>query len=194
MANDGGPRREQPSGRDFAGKRDYVRTLEQRRDAEAIALLVGCLSDESGYLRDLAESALLRIGEPAAQPVLPLLGRGLWYSRASAARLLGRIGHAPAAKALLRLAEDPVQDVVREAYDALTALAREGGATRVAWELHRLAVETRHARLARLQHVDRAVADRLVRLLRVEELMAEPDPERLRDDSPGARATEGAEG
>ena len=192
MASDTGPRRapEPPSGRDFAGKRDYVRSLEQRRDPEALALLVACLGDESGYLRDLAENALLRVGAPAAAPVMPLLGQGLWFSRASAARLLGSMGHAPAASSLLRLAADPVENVVREAYASLATLARGGGAARVAWELHRLPPETRQSHLARMQHVDRAMAERLVRLLRVEGLMAASDPDSLRDDAPSVRATE----
>ena len=82
MANDA------PSGRDFAGKKDYVRQLEQRRDPEALALLVQCLSDESGYLRDLAEGALLRLGGRAAELVLPLLCEGLWYSRSRSASSL----------------------------------------------------------------------------------------------------------
>ena len=34
------------SSRGLAGKRDYVRSLEQRRDDEALSLLVECLCDE----------------------------------------------------------------------------------------------------------------------------------------------------
>ncbi len=179
MANDA------PSGRDFAGKKDYVRQLEQRRDPEALALLVQCLSDESGYLRDLAEGALLRLGGRAAELVLPLLCEGLWYSRSSAARLLGGLRHAPAVAPLLDRAEDPVENVAREAFVALAALARTGASARIAWELHRLPAERRLARLARLRHVDRAVATRVERLMGLEEVVAAPDPDTLRDDAPG---------
>jgi len=58
--------------RGLTAKREYVRGLEQRRDPEAISLLVECLCDESWYLRELAESALLRLGERAGETLLPL--------------------------------------------------------------------------------------------------------------------------
>ena len=74
------------SARGLAGKRDYVRSLEQRRDEEALSLLVECLCDESWYLRELAENALLRLGMHAGEALLPLLEQGLWFSRVSAAR------------------------------------------------------------------------------------------------------------
>ena len=44
--------------RGLAGKRDYVRSLENRRDEEAMSLLIECLCDESWYLRELAEEAV----------------------------------------------------------------------------------------------------------------------------------------
>ena len=184
MANDA------PSGRDFAGKKDYVRQLEQRRDPEALALLVQCLSDESGYLRDLAEGALLRLGGRAAELVLPLLDQGLWYSRSSAARLLGGLRHAAAVAPLLGRAEDPVENVAREAFVALAALARSGASTRIAWEIHRLPAERRLTRLARLRHVDRAVATRVEQLMGLERVTTAADPDTLRDDAPGMPAPE----
>ena len=60
--------------RGLTGKREYVLGLEQRRDDEALSLLVECLCDESWYLRDEAEAALARIGSsvaPVLRPVLP---------------------------------------------------------------------------------------------------------------------------
>ena len=81
--------------RGLTGKREYVRSLEQRSDAEALSLLVECLSDESWFLRDLAEEALLRMGERGAPVLVPLLDQGLWFTRASAARVLGRSAHRP---------------------------------------------------------------------------------------------------
>src|SRR5437667_5611512 len=81
--------------RGLAAKREYVRGLEQRRDAEAMSLLVECLCDESWYLRDLAERAFLRLGDEAAPVLMPLLEQGLWFSRTSAAGILGRLGYRP---------------------------------------------------------------------------------------------------
>ena len=178
------------SSRGLAGKRDYVRTLEQRRDDESVSLLVQCLCDESGYLRELAEEALLRIGERSGPALLPLLGQGLWCSRTSAARVLGRMGYAPAAGPLLRLTEDSVETVVREAYASLHVLGQRGATVRVAWELHRLAPEQRQARLARLLLTDRRFAARLQRLMTTVDLMSQVDPDALRDDSALVRASE----
>jgi HEAT repeat protein len=176
------------SSRGLAGKRDYVRSLEQRRDEAALGLLVECLCEESGYLRELAEGALLRIGERSAPALLPLMGQGLWFSRISAARVLGSMGYGPAAGPLLKLTGDSVETVVREAYVALAALGQRGGSARIAWELHRLAPEPRRQRLARLGSADPECAERLERLLALEDLMAEASPEALRDDSPRVRS------
>jgi HEAT repeat protein len=186
------------SSRGLAGKRDYVRSLEQRRDEQALPLLVECLSDESGYLRELAEAALAKLGErsgpggaaTAGALLLPLLRGGLWYARASAARALGGMAYAPAALTLLEVSEDRVDSVAREAAAALARIGANGGAARIAWELHRAPVERRGAWLARLRARDAALADRVERLLGAERLMSHPDPDGLRDDAQLVRAWE----
>ena len=110
--------------RGLAGKREYVRGLEQRRDEEALSLLVECLCDESSYLRELAEDALLRIGDRAAPVLLPLLDQGLWYTRSSAARVLGRLARRDAIPGLQRLAVDANASVREAAREALELIAR----------------------------------------------------------------------
>lgn len=176
--------------RGLAGKRDYVRSLEQRRDEEAMSLLVECLCDESWYLRELAEHALLRLGDRAGETLLPLLEQGLWYSRASAARVLGRLGYRPAAAGLLRLLEDTVVTVAKAAEASLADLAHRGGSVRIAWELHRREPEVRPVLVARLSALDRPLGERLERMLRNDELMTTEDPDDLRDDSDLVRASE----
>ena len=178
------------SARGLAGKRDYVRSLEQRRDEQAVALLVGCLSDESGYLRELAEAALTTLGDRGGPLLLPLLRQGLWFARASAARTLGRMYYAPAAGELLGMCEDRVDYVAREAATALATIGRHGGGARIAWELHHVPAERRRTRLERLRARDAALADRVERLLRAERLMTHPDPDQLRDDAPLVRVWE----
>ena len=81
--------------RSLAAKREYVRGLEQRRDTEAMSLLVECLCDESWYLRQLAEQAFLNVGSEGAPLLLPLLEQGLWFTRTSAAGILGKLGYPP---------------------------------------------------------------------------------------------------
>ena len=176
--------------RGLAGKRDYVRSLEQRRDEEAMSLLVECLCDESWYLRDLAEHALLRLGDRGGETLLPILEQGLWFSRASAARVLGRLGYRPAAAGLLRLCMDSNATVVQSACAALVDLSHRGGSVRIAWELHRNEPERRRELLQRLGSLDRPLLDRLERMGRNDELMTNEDPDDLRDDSDLVRASE----
>lgn len=176
--------------RGLAGKRDYVRSLEQRRDAESLSLLVECLCDESWYLRELAEGALQRMGEASAEALLPILETGLWYSRASAARVLGRLGHGGAVPGILRLCGDDNGTVALAARESLAELAHRGGSVRIAWELMRLPADVRRARVAEFTALQRAFGERLERLLRHEELMSSEDPASLRDDSAVVRASE----
>lgn len=176
--------------RGLAGKRDYVRSLEQRRDEEAMSLLVECLCDESWYLRELAENALLRLGDRAGEALLPLLDQGLWFSRSSSARVLGRLGYAPASAGLLRLLDDANATVAQSAGAAVRELAHRGCSARIAWELSRLAPEQRHLRLERFAALDRTLHERLERLLKHDDLMATEDPGQLRDDGDLVRASE----
>ena len=169
--------------RRLAGSRDYVRSLEHRTDAEAISLLVECLGADSSYLRELAEAALLRRGASVTEALMPLLGQGLWFTRASAARVLGHMGHTAALPGLLRLSRDSVATVASDARAALVALARGGGTARLAWELHRLEAPARLEALAGIRRSDAAVAARLEKLMRIEPLMQRSDPGALRDDA-----------
>ncbi len=176
--------------RGLAGKRDYVRSLEQRRDEEALSLLVECLSDESWYLRDLAEHALLRMGERGGEALLSIVEQGLWFTRASAARVVGRLGYGPAVPGLLRLCADSNASVVQAARAALVDLGHRGGSVRIAWELFRMTPEARRDMLARLGAADAPLHERLERMLKNDEIMTRDDPTGLRDDSDEVRASE----
>jgi HEAT repeat protein len=187
-----GPGRTQDAmnARGLAGKRDYVRSLEQRRDDESLALLVECLSDESWYLRDLAEHALLRLGDRGGEALLSIVEQGLWFTRASAARVVGRLGYGPAVPGLFRLCGDSNASVAQAARAALVDLGHRGGSVRIAWELYRMVPEARHDMLARLGTADRPLHERLERMLRNDEIMTRDDPAGLRDDSDVVRASE----
>ncbi len=176
--------------RGLAAKREYVRGLEQRADAESLALLAECLCDESWFLRDLAESAFLRMADHGAPVLLPLLEQGLWFTRASAARVLGKLAWRPAVPALLRVCEDANATAVEAGREALVAIAHQGGAFRLAHALHRLPAESRRRRLDELGTRDRALLERIERYLRNEELMGVDDPDALPDDSPMVRASD----
>jgi HEAT repeat protein len=176
--------------RNLAAKREYVRGLEQRRDPEAISLLVECLCDESWFLRQLAEQAFLRLGAEGAPVLLPLLEQGLWFTRSSAAGILGRLGYSPAVPGLLRLSEDGNRLVAESAREALLEIGRSSGAVRIAHVLHRTPPDVRRRRLEEIAARDAALAERVARLMRNEELMAAEDVEQLTDDHPAVRASE----
>jgi HEAT repeat protein len=176
--------------RSLAAKREYVRGLEQRRDTEAISLLVECLCDESWYLRQLAEQAFLRIGGDSAPVLLPLLDGGLWFTRSSAASVLGRIGCVAAVPGLLQLTGDKNRAVADTAREALLAIGRASGAVRIAHVLHRLAPDVRQRHLVDFAARDAELAGRVTRLLANAELMAVEDGDLLTDDHPVVRASE----
>ncbi len=176
--------------RGLTAKREYVRGLEQRRDPEAISLLVECLCDESWYLRHLAEEAFLHLGEEGAAVLLPLLEQGLWFTRSSAAAVLGQLGYAPAVPGLMALAEDRNRTVAEAAREALLAIGRASGAARIAHELHRMPPDRRRRRLDELAARDAGLAERVARLMTNEEIMGVEDADALTDDHPAVRASE----
>src|SRR5262249_10722569 len=142
--------------RALSAKREYVRDLASRSDAEALSLLVECLCDESWFLRDLAEQAFPRLGDRGADALLPLLEEGLWFTRVSAARVLGRMAYRPAVPGLFRLCEDANGSVADAARDALIAIAHNGGAVRIAAAMHRFPPDVRRRRGEELAARDRA--------------------------------------
>ena len=176
--------------RGLAAKREAVRELELSSDPEAIARLCECLRDESWYLRDLAEAALVRLGHRASNALLPLLDQGLWFTRASAARIFGKIGEGDAVPALFELTRDSNHSVGAAALDALLAIGQQRGAIRLAHAMHRMAPDARGGSLDALQARDPALGERLRRFLRADELMSVEDASALSDDSAAVRANE----
>jgi HEAT repeat protein len=176
------------SPRGLAGKREHVQSLEERGDTEACALLVACLSDESGYLRDLAEAALVRLhAEPG--PVIPMLASGLWYTRVSAARTLGRLAAREAAVPLSALLDDTNQSVRRAAAEALAGLARGPGALAVARALYQRPDKDRLRTVRDLAAADRELETRLLDLLRHDDAMLATDDELLSHDASVVQAS-----
>ena len=176
--------------RGLAAKREAVRELELSADDDAIGKLVECLRDESWYLRDLAEAALVRLGRRASRALLPMLNQGLWFTRASAARIFGKIGDGDAVPSLFDLTRDANHTVGASALEALLAIGQQRGSIRLAHALHRMAPDARSARLDEIQARDPALGERLRRFLRSDELMSVEDASALSDDSAAVRANE----
>ena len=178
------------SPRGLAGKREYVTSLEARGDPESLALLLECLGDESGYLRDLAEAALVRIGEPAVPALAASLGHGLWYSRMSAARALGQLVARHAVESLCGLFSEPNLSVVQEAAGALLSIARAGGAVPVARGLFRLPEVLRARAVREMTARDRALSAEVQALFSHTEVMLADPAELLSEDAAVVRASE----
>ena len=176
--------------RGLAAKREAVQDLELRADDESIARLVDCLNDESWYLRDLAEAALIRLGRRASRALIPLLHHGLWFTRSSAARIFGKIGDGDAAADLFTMTRDQNHTVGEEALTALIAIGHQRGSIRLAHALHRMPPEVLRARLDEVIARDPALGERLRRFMRSDELMAIEDASSLNDDSAAVRASE----
>ena len=175
------------SPRGLAGKREYVIDLEKKGDESAIALLVECLADESGYLRDLAAAALVRVSSPAA-PMLPLLASGLWYTRLSAVRTLGRLAAREAAGPLSGLLSDANHSVQIETIEALASIARAGSEVHVARALFARSEAERARAVRELRLRDAETTRRLEELFRDRDLMSAPEHELLTPE--GARPSE----
>ncbi len=177
------------SPRGLAGKREYVLDLEQRGDESAIQLLVECLGDESGYLRDLAAAALVRMQAPAA-PILPLLSSGLWYTRVSAVRTLGRLAAREAAGPLSTVLGDANHSVQLESIEALASIARGGSELHVARALFARGDAERARALRELRARDADTGRRLELLFQDKDLMSAAEHELLTPGPGAARASE----
>jgi HEAT repeat protein len=157
--------------RSLDGKKEYVASLEARGDEQALSLLVECLCDESAFLRGLAECALSRLGQRAADALLPHLTQGLWFTRVSVARVLGDLGAREALEGLVELAADPNQSVVESAIAAIVRVGAAGHVVSVARALHRAPAGVRESVLAAAPAAGGELANQLARTLTDQELM-----------------------
>jgi len=116
----------------YEGRRAIIAELQREKSARSVGLLIEILNDESWSLRELAMGALADCEELAAPQLLVLLDRGLWYTRAAAARTLGLMAHGPAIPKLLRMVDDANRTIADEAARALLRIASGGRAVAVA--------------------------------------------------------------
>src|SRR6185436_9089797 len=130
------------------------------------------------------------IGSSAAPVILPLLEQGLWFTRTSAARVLGRFGHRPAVPGLLRLAEDANETVAEAARDALAGIGRNHGTITLARTLHGLPPDVRRRRFGEIVARDRHLGERVERMMRNEDLMTADVAQDVSDESALVRASE----
>jgi len=151
--------------RNLEGKRAVIADLRRRRTPEAMAVLVDVLEDDSWYLRELAVEALTDAGEEVVPRINALVESGLWYTRAAAARALGKMGQVSGLPQLVAVLSDSNRTVQGAALASIADLVRAGAAKEAArcfWAQGARRAEEMN-RLLQLVHPDAgtAVADHL---------------------------------
>lgn len=98
-----------------------VEVLGELKAAVAVPDLVACLEDEVGDVRHRAYEALIKIGKPSVQPIIPLLVSEEDELRQSATEILRKIGK-PAVEPLataLAEADAPLQKRITKVLDRM---------------------------------------------------------------------------
>ena len=145
--------------------RQYIDRLRAASAEEAIPRLVEMLGDESWYLRERAGEALAGYGLAAEPALRELLKAGLWYTRAAALRVLGRIAAPSALPLVIASLEDHNRAIAEEAARSIMLYCRQGKAVAAAKLLHGRGVTFRERALALMQRLDPDAAQRLKRLI-----------------------------
>ena len=179
--------------RSLEGKKEYVASLEARGDEQALSLLVECLCDESGYLRDLAERALVRVGDRAADVLLPHLTQGLWFTRVSVAKVLGELGYRDALPGLVEMAGDANRAVAEAALASASRIAARGHVVSAARALFRAPSERVRELLGAADAYQAGLASQMQRVLADRELMTAEEHELLNEEAGSLSGAEGVE-
>jgi HEAT repeat protein len=129
-------------------RRSIVTVLASVADERAIDLLIHALDDEFSQVRRKAIPGLIRIGEPAVDPLIQAAASDQVPVRRYALLCLGYIGAARARPALLQGLDDSEQPVRQQGLKGLKGLAIAEDVERLErvlrednWELAQLAVE-----------------------------------------------------
>ncbi|MBD3235701.1 MAG: hypothetical protein GF330_03260 [Candidatus Eisenbacteria bacterium] len=170
---------------DLEVARRHIERLEQASAEEAVPRLTEVLEVESWYLRERAGTALARFGLEAAPAVERLLHGGLWYTRAAALRVLGRIAAPRSLRKVMGFLRDANQTIAEEAARAVLMFCRRDRALAAAKLLHAMPLTEREASLALMRRLEPDDARRLERLVGASALMgaegrlSEEEEERL---------------
>lgn len=151
--------------------RVYIDRMRSRPSGEAIPKLIELMQDESWYLRERAGDALASFGEEASPAVEELLRGGLWYTRAAALRVLGKIAAPRSLRFLLDMVSNPNRTIAESAARALIGYCRSNRSLAVAKILHGRGTTFRAELLARLLRIDPASEARLRRLIEAGDFM-----------------------
>jgi HEAT repeat protein len=90
--------------------------------AEAAALLVKALQDQSWSLREYAIGKAAKLGRPMVAPLCRLLNSGVWFSRAAAVQALRIMGDPSSLGPLCLVAKDTNRSVAESARAAIALI------------------------------------------------------------------------
>jgi len=107
-------------------KRVLIEELGTHPSERSIKILAEILQGDSWYLRDLAVKSMSQMGDHAIPVVRILLYSGLWYTRASAARCLGKMDNAESLPDLVHLLGDPNHTVQSACLASIADFVRAG--------------------------------------------------------------------
>jgi len=167
--------------------RHYIDRMRSRPPDEAIPKLIELLRDESWYLRERAGEALAGFGQSAAPPVEQLLESGLWYSRAAALGVLGKIAAPRSLHRIIDSLNDDNRTIVEAALKALLDYCRQDRALAVAKILHGRGGDFRERVLGLMLRLHPEDAPRLRRLVEAGDFMG---PEGALDEADERRLAE----
>jgi hypothetical protein len=115
----------------FDGKLQLLVELKGAPSERAVPLLLELLCDQSWHVREGAVEALVGRGRQVIEPVVALLSEGLWYTRACAAEILGKLGETAGIDPLAARLNDENPSVRKAVAHALVEIAARKGAPTV---------------------------------------------------------------
>ena len=151
--------------------RRYIDRMRSRPAEEAIPKLLELLRDESWYLRERAGIALADFGAEAAIAVEDLTHEGLWFARAAALQVLGRIAAPRSLRHVIGFLADSNRTIREEAGRALLGYCRSDRSLASAKILHGRGEAFRDGVLQLLIRLDADGEARLRRLIAADDFM-----------------------
>ncbi len=150
---------------------NYIERLGDCPTDEAVPKLLEIMGDESWFLRERAGKVLVGYGREIALPVEGLLKDGLWYTRAAAIRVLGRIGEPRSLRKVIRYLDDSNRTVAEETAKALLDFCNNNRSLAIAKIFHSRGTESREKFLSILRRIDPDSTERLNYLMESSEMM-----------------------
>jgi HEAT repeat protein len=117
-----------PRMRKLENKVELVKELRGANSEKALPLLLELLCDASWHVRELAADALAERGSEVVPSLCAVSKQALWYTRAAAAKTLGRIADSIALEALARQLLDENPNVRRAVAESLAQVVERKGA------------------------------------------------------------------